>query len=64
MQTANPRYLMTPDDHAELSLLQRRAEFLRIRSDTVAWRNPELREQIEDAYADVKTGIGVKAKRQ
>ena len=61
MHSPNSRYLMNPADHAELSLIRRRAEYLELRSDLVAWRNPTLRQQIEDAYADVKDGIGVTA---
>ena len=59
MEAASSRYLMNPTDHAELTLLRRRAEYLELRSDTVVWRNPNLRKQIEDAYAEVKDGIGV-----
>lgn len=53
--------LMTATDHAELTLIRRRAEYLELKSDTVTWRNPALRKQIEEAYADVKDGIGVNA---
>lgn len=61
MITNSCRYLMNPTDHAEWILIRRRAEYLELRSDTVAWRKPALRTQIEKAYADVKDGIGVTA---
>ena len=63
MHSPSSRHLMNPADHAELSLIRRRAEYLELRSDTVAWRNPTLRQQIEEAYADVKDGIGVSVAR-
>jgi hypothetical protein len=60
METPNARHLTSPADHAELTLISRRADYLKLRSDTVIWRNPTLRKQIEEAYADVARGIGVK----
>jgi hypothetical protein len=59
METPDARHLIHSIDYAELMLIHRRAEFLHLRSDTVAWRNPDLREKIENAYSDVKDGIGV-----
>ncbi len=61
METTNHLHLMNASDHAELTLIRRRAEYLELKSDTVIWRNRELREQIEQAYAEVNNGIGVKA---
>lgn len=59
METPSARHLINPADYAELTLIRRRAEYLELRSDIVIWRNPTLRNQIDEAYADVKDGIGV-----
>jgi hypothetical protein len=59
MITTSTRHLINPTDHAEMTLIRRRSEYLELKSDTVAWQNPSLRKQIEEAYADVKDGIGV-----
>ena len=60
MDTPNARHLMNATDHAELTLIRRRAEYLELKSDTVIWRNPTLRKTTEKAYSDVAAGIGVK----
>lgn len=59
MEASNHLHLMNASDHAELTLIRRRAEYLELVSDVVLWRNPTLRQQIQEAYADVKDGIGV-----
>ena len=59
MGTDDFNEIMNAADHAELTLLVRRIEFLRFKANTEIWQAPGWRQRLLDTYSDVADGIGV-----
>lgn len=63
MPTDDFNEIMCATDHAELTLLQRRIEFLRFKANAEIWLCPSYKQRLEDTYADVAVGIGEKVNK-
>jgi hypothetical protein len=59
MQTDDFNEIMSANDHAELTLMCRRIEFLRFKANAEIWQCPGWRQRLQDTYSDVAAGIGI-----